>query len=51
MESQAAAMVERAVAFGKLDMAFNNAGILGPEASRASMTASNAPTTTALGES
>jgi NAD(P)-dependent dehydrogenase (short-subunit alcohol dehydrogenase family) len=30
-EAQAAAMVERAVAtFGRLDMAFNNAGILGP---------------------
>jgi NAD(P)-dependent dehydrogenase (short-subunit alcohol dehydrogenase family) len=30
-EAQAAAMVERTVAiFGKLDMAFNNAGILGP---------------------
>ena len=30
-EVQAAAMVERAVAsFGRLDMAFNNAGILGP---------------------
>jgi NAD(P)-dependent dehydrogenase (short-subunit alcohol dehydrogenase family) len=30
-ESQAAAMVERAVAeFGRLDMAFNNAGIAGP---------------------
>jgi NAD(P)-dependent dehydrogenase (short-subunit alcohol dehydrogenase family) len=30
-ESQAAAMVERAVAsFGRLDMAYNNAGILGP---------------------
>lgn len=30
-EAQAAAMIERTVAtFGKLDMAFNNAGILGP---------------------
>jgi NAD(P)-dependent dehydrogenase (short-subunit alcohol dehydrogenase family) len=30
-ESQAAAIVERAVAeFGRLDMAFNNAGIAGP---------------------
>jgi len=30
-EAQAAAMVERAVSsFGRLDMAFNNAGILGP---------------------
>jgi NAD(P)-dependent dehydrogenase (short-subunit alcohol dehydrogenase family) len=30
-EAQAAAMVERAVAtFGRLDMAFNNAGIAGP---------------------
>jgi NAD(P)-dependent dehydrogenase (short-subunit alcohol dehydrogenase family) len=30
-EAQVAAMVERTVAtFGKLDMAFNNAGILGP---------------------
>ena len=30
-EAQAAAMVERAVAeFGRLDMAYNNAGILGP---------------------
>ena len=30
-ESQAAAMVDRAVAeFGQLDMAFNNAGIAGP---------------------
>jgi NAD(P)-dependent dehydrogenase (short-subunit alcohol dehydrogenase family) len=30
-EVQAAAMVEHTVAtFGKLDMAFNNAGILGP---------------------
>src|SRR5688500_16953525 len=30
-EAQAAAMVERTVAtFGRLDMAFNNAGILGP---------------------
>ncbi|MDF2435228.1 MAG: hypothetical protein JWP44_4859 [Mucilaginibacter sp.] len=31
VEAQAAAMVERAVAeFGRLDMAYNNAGILGP---------------------
>ncbi len=34
-ESQAAAMVERTVAtFGRLDMAYNNAGILGPDGRR-----------------
>ena len=41
-EQQAAAMVERAVAtFGRLDMAFNNAGIQAPPSDAADETAEN----------